>query len=151
MTVGGLDWSFSRSAILVPQSLCCASDCSNHCWGGNRPPPHLSSPHPLSNENSVIHADSITKISDTVYLLCYEAWKILSQIRQKETGPGWDQSPAALSKERQSQGRPSGRVFLVLPSFCYISVPNSCAPRERHRACWGVLPRMCPSHHFQPV
>lgn len=66
-----------------------------------------------------------------------EAWKILSQIRRKETGPGRDQSPAGLSKERQSQGQPSDRVFLVPPSFC---VPNSCAPRERHRACWGDPP-----------
>lgn len=46
--------------------------------------------------NSVIHANSITKISSAVYLLCYEAWKILSPMRRKETGQ--DQFAASRSK-----------------------------------------------------
>lgn len=46
--------------------------------------------------NSVIHANSVTKISSAVYLLCYEAWKILSPMRRKETGQ--DQFTASRSK-----------------------------------------------------
>lgn len=46
--------------------------------------------------NSVIHANSITKISNAVYLLCYDAWKILSPMRRKETGQ--DQFAASMYK-----------------------------------------------------
>lgn len=83
--------------------------------------------------NSVIHANSVTKISSAVYLLCYEAWKILSPMRRKETGQ--DQFAASRYKgawQIEWQGFP-GTVFLLIQ----LSVPNSRAPGKRHRMCWG--------------
>lgn len=88
--------------------------------------------------NSVIHADSITKISSAVYLLCYEAWKILSPMRRKETGQ--DQFAASRYKgawQIEWQGFP-GTVFLLIQ----LSVPNGRAPGKRHRTCWGDSPQV---------
>lgn len=59
----------------------------NHSWGRNYPLYCPSPPYTLhSLFKPVIHANSVTKIGNTVYLLCSEAFKSLSGMSGKKSG-----------------------------------------------------------------